>query len=77
LKQDVFFVRLRAIVNKELLTQVQCLCLYCIGTQPGADRTQEFISVHLSRSVRYLGRCNGKRTNVRETSFSDDFDLDF
>ncbi len=50
LKHDVFFVRLRAIGEKELLAQIQCLCLYRIGTKPIADRTQEFISVHLTFS---------------------------
>jgi len=51
LKHDVFFVRLRAIGEKELLAQVQCLCLYCIDTKPIADRTQEFISVYLTSLV--------------------------
>jgi hypothetical protein len=50
LKHDVFFVGARAIGEKELLAQVQCLRLYCIGTKPIADRTQEFISVHLTFS---------------------------
>src|SRR6476620_5399872 len=50
LKHYVFFVRLRAIGEKELLAQVQCLCLYCVSTKPIADRTQEFISVHLTFS---------------------------
>ena len=50
LKHNVFFVRLRAIGEKELLAQIQCLCLYRIGTKPIADRTQEFISVHLTFS---------------------------
>jgi hypothetical protein len=45
LKCVVFFVRLRAIGDKELLAQVQCLCLYCIGIKSVPYRTQEFISV--------------------------------
>jgi hypothetical protein len=34
LKHGIFFVRPRAIGEKELLAQVQCLPLYCCGTKP-------------------------------------------
>jgi hypothetical protein len=47
LKDGVFFVRARAIGDKELLAQVQCLSLHCIGTKPIAYRSQESISVPL------------------------------
>ena len=41
LKHGVFFVRVRAIGEKELLAQVQCLSLHCSGTQPVLYRNQE------------------------------------
>jgi hypothetical protein len=47
LKHCVFFVRLRAIGEKELLAQVQCLSLHCPGIKPVPYRTQESISVPL------------------------------
>jgi hypothetical protein len=47
LKHRFFFVSARAIGEKEFLAQVQCLCLYCIGTKPVAYRSQESISVTL------------------------------
>src|SRR5437762_8263461 len=50
LKHGVFFVRLRAIGEKELLAQVQCLSLHCPGIKSIPYRTQEFISVHLAFS---------------------------
>ena len=46
LKCVVFFVRLRAIGEKELLAQVQCLSLLCSGIKPVLYRSQELISVH-------------------------------
>src|SRR5438132_5308369 len=46
LKYGVFFVRARAIGDKELLAQVQCLSLHCSGTKPIPNRSQELISVH-------------------------------
>src|SRR5438067_3184506 len=45
LKHGVFFVRARAIIDKELLAQVQCLSLHCSGTKPILYRSQESISV--------------------------------
>src|SRR6266550_4524798 len=47
LKHGVFFVRARAIGEKELLAQVQCLSLHCRGTKPIPYRSQESISVSL------------------------------
>ena len=47
LKHGVFFVRARAIGEKELLAQVQCLSLHCRGTKPIPYRSQESISVPL------------------------------
>ena len=47
LKHGVFFVRARAIGEKELLAQVQCLSLHCSGTKPISYRSQESISVPL------------------------------
>jgi hypothetical protein len=47
LKHGVFFVRARAISEKELLAQVQCLSLHCSGTKPIPYRSQESISVPL------------------------------
>src|SRR5437868_14075317 len=47
LKHGVFFFRARAIGNKELLAQVQCLSLHCSGTKPIPYRSQELISVPL------------------------------
>src|SRR5262245_8537139 len=44
LKHGVFFVRTRAISEKELLAQVQCLSLHCRGTKPVLYRSQESIS---------------------------------
>src|SRR5207249_12235409 len=41
------FVRARAIGNKELLAQVECLSLYCSATKPIPYRSQESISVPL------------------------------
>src|SRR5256884_3492931 len=48
LKHGVLFVRARAIGDKELLAQVQCLSLHCRGTKPILYRSQESISVHLT-----------------------------
>ncbi len=48
LKCVVFFVRLRAIGEKELLAQVQCLSLHCSGIKPVLYRSQELISVPLT-----------------------------
>jgi hypothetical protein len=48
LKHGVFFVRARAIGEKELLAQVQCLSLHCSGIKSVPYRTQELISVHLT-----------------------------
>ena len=48
LKHGVFFLRARAIGEKELLAQVQCLSLHCSGTKPIPYRSQELISVHLT-----------------------------
>jgi hypothetical protein len=45
LKHGLFFVRARAIGDKELLAQVQCLSLHCGGTKPISYRSQESISV--------------------------------
>ena len=50
LKHGVFFLRARAIREKELLAQVQCLSLRCWGTKPIPYRSQELISVHLTFS---------------------------
>src|SRR5438067_13169023 len=47
LKHGVFFVRARAISDKELLAQVQRLSLHCSGTKPIPYRSQESISVPL------------------------------
>src|SRR6266498_5258635 len=47
LKHGLFFVRARAIGDKELLAQVQCLSLHCSGTKPIPYRSQESISVPL------------------------------
>ena len=47
LEHGVFFVRARAIGDKELLAQVQCLSLHCRGTKPIPYRSQELISVPL------------------------------
>src|SRR5205823_12733146 len=47
LKHGVFFVRARAIGEKELLEQVQCLSLHCSGTKPVVYRSQQLISVPL------------------------------
>ena len=47
LKHGVFFLRARAISEKELLAQVQCLPLHSRGTKPVPYRSQELISVHL------------------------------
>src|SRR5256884_9966118 len=47
LKHGVLFVRARAIGDKELLAQVQCLSLHCSGTKPIPYRSQESISVPL------------------------------
>ena len=47
LKHGVFFVRARAIGDKELLAQVQCLSLHYSGTKPIPYRSQELISVPL------------------------------
>ena len=41
LKHGVFFVRARAISDKELLAQVQCLSLRCSDTKPVPYRSQE------------------------------------
>src|SRR6266566_10118965 len=57
LKHGVFFVGARAIGDKELLAQVQCLSLHCSGTKPIPYRSQESISVSLiflSRSGKLL-----------------------
>jgi hypothetical protein len=43
LKHGVFFVRARAIGEKELLAQVQCSSLHSHGTKPVPYRSQEFI----------------------------------
>src|SRR5438093_8587509 len=48
LKHGVFFVGARAIGDKELLAQVQCLSLHSLGTKPVLYRSQELISVHLT-----------------------------
>src|SRR5947207_11653169 len=48
LKHGVFFVTARAIGDKELLAQVQCLSLHCSGIKPIPYRSQELISVHLT-----------------------------
>src|SRR6266571_1619164 len=45
LKHGLFFVGARAIGDKELLAQVQCLSLHCSGTKPIPYRSQELISV--------------------------------
>src|SRR5438552_14322554 len=45
LKHDVFFVRARAIGEKELLAQIQCLSLHCGGIKPFPYRSEEFFSV--------------------------------
>ena len=50
LKHGVFFLRARAIGEKELLDQVQCLSLRCGGIEPVPYGTQELISVHLTFS---------------------------
>src|SRR4029077_20967309 len=47
LKHGFFFVGARAISDKELLAQVQCLSLHCSGTKPVPYPSQELISVHL------------------------------
>src|SRR5207248_10777417 len=47
LKHGVFFVRARAIGDKELLAQVQCLSLHCSGAKPIPYRSQQSISVPL------------------------------
>src|SRR5260370_8553057 len=41
LKDGVFVGRARAIGNKKLLAQVQCLSLHCSGTKPIPYRSQE------------------------------------
>src|ERR1700747_3343228 len=58
LKYGVFFVRARAISEKELLAQVQCLSLHCSGTKSVPYPSQELISVHLmfSRSPCVINR---------------------
>jgi hypothetical protein len=43
LKHFVFFVRARAISEKELLAQVQRLSFHCRGLKPASYRCQEFI----------------------------------
>src|SRR4029077_19896522 len=48
LKHGVFFPRARAIGEKELLAQIQCLSLHCRGSKPIPYRSQELISVHLT-----------------------------
>src|SRR6516225_11265294 len=48
LKDGVFFVRARAIGDKELLAQVQRSSLHSSGTKPVPYRSQELISVHLT-----------------------------
>src|SRR5438067_10653751 len=45
LKHGVFFVRARAISEKEFLAQVQCLSLHCSSTKPIPYRSQESVSV--------------------------------
>jgi hypothetical protein len=50
LKHGVFFVRARAISDKELLAQIQCLSLHCRGIKPVPYRSQELIFVHLTFS---------------------------
>src|SRR5262249_33508815 len=50
LQHGVLFLRARGIGEKELLAQVQCLCLHCIGTKPIPYRSQELIPVHLTFS---------------------------
>src|SRR4029453_1869787 len=50
LKHVLFFVRARAIGDKELLAQAQCFSLHCIGPKPVPYRSQELISVHLTFS---------------------------
>src|SRR5262249_6764038 len=50
LKHFVFFVRARAISEKELLAQVQCFPFHCRRIKPVLYRSQEFISVHLAFS---------------------------
>jgi hypothetical protein len=40
-KHVLFFVRARAISDKELPAQVQCLSLHCSGTKPIPYRSQE------------------------------------
>ena len=50
LEHDVFFVGARAISEKKLLAQVQCLFLYGRGINPVPCRNQELISVHLTFS---------------------------
>ena len=47
LKHGVFFVRLHAISDKELLAQVHCLSLHSSGIKPIPYRSQESISVPL------------------------------
>jgi hypothetical protein len=47
LKHGVFFVRARAIGDKEFLAQVQCFSFHCSGTTPVPYRSQESISVPL------------------------------
>ena len=41
LKHGVFFVRARAVGEKELLAQVQCFSLHCSGIKPAPYRSQE------------------------------------
>ena len=45
-----FFVRARAISEKELLARIQCFFLHRRGIKPVPYRTQELISVHLTFS---------------------------
>ena len=47
MNHGVFFLRARAIGDKELLAQVQSLPLHCSGIKPIAYRSQESISVPL------------------------------
>ena len=50
LKHVLFFVRLRAIGEKELLAQVQCLSFHSRGIKPILYGSQELISVYLTFS---------------------------
>ena len=68
LKHGVFFVRARAISDKELLAQVQCFSLHYSGIKPIPYRSQELISVPLIFS---RGPCviNRSRIELIEGTF--------